>query len=166
VSGKYFGVKFGLGWEGNWIVSLNVSLSFSSQIQLLIKSFPTFIHLRVLLLSLFPWTYQLVFRARFGECLVFTRNAMEKRIDGLEQQLEELKNLIISRNWSRCSRPHQRRPCRREKRNVGMDGEVDSEETNDRTSYTSRSMSRVTHRKTLGVGNCKFWYLGGEDAYG
>jgi len=79
--------------------------------------------------------------ARFWVCMVFMHNAMEKRMDGLEQQLEELKKLIISYNWSCSGRPRQRRPHRRQRRNEEVDGEVASDDKEDRMSSSSLSMS-------------------------
>jgi len=62
-------------------------------------------------------------------------------MDGLEQQLEELKKLIISYNWSCSGRPRQRRPHRRQRRNEEVDGEVASDDKEDRMSSSSLSMS-------------------------
>jgi len=75
--------------------------------------------------------------------MVITRNAMEKRIDGLEQQLAELRNLIIARNRSNNGRPHTRRSHIQRKVHDENDGDL---ERDDSSRSTVRSSSGESSR--------------------
>lgn len=84
-------------------------------------------------------------------------NVVEKRMDRLEQQLEELKKLTISHNRSHSGRPDN------------VDHTEDRGETRRRMEKWPVMIWKnewvptllawvVTHRETLGAGNCRFRY--------
>lgn len=93
---------------------------------------------------------------------------MEKRIDGIEQQLAELKNLFMERSRSRRGRNSKRRSHRRRNptrnQNEQIDGEIETE-TDDSYRSQTRSSSRDSSRD-FGGRKLKIPIFRGEDAYG
>jgi len=83
-------------------------------------------------------------------------------MEGLEQQLVELRNLIISRSRSRRGRSYKRRTHRQRQRNDDGDGEV---ETEGGSRFTSRSWSGESSHD-FGGRKLKIPIFRGDDAYG